>query len=290
MGLKICCVTLLAVGEELIKCNSWVFKNFICKHTSFKFHRILLSYNLQKKINSWSKFVSGCSFSIFVDLLVKQMSVEFWKGFTLWKIGLEEIQTTIEHQWEVDRWGSGHSPPKYGTLAYWIFEAEGVWENNRSWKVTLTFPALPFFLEIGHKIPPGEVPSPSGREGAPLALKTRDAKKNPREQALLSPPALLQLPHSAVLLRDDPLYAIKPSIKYMGLLLPVFYFLRGFHVTCDVKVTQSSPTLCDPMDYMVHGILQARILGWVAFPFSRGSSQPRDWTQVSRIAGRFFTS
>ena len=45
-----------------------------------------------------------------------------------------------------------------------------------------------------------------------------------------------------------------------------------------------------PMDCMVHGILQARILEWVAFPFSRGSSQPRDWIQVSRIAGRFFTS
>ena len=54
-----------------------------------------------------------------------------------------------------------------------------------------------------------------------------------------------------------------------------------------VKVTQSCPTLCDPI---VHGILQARILEWVAFPFSRGSSQPRDRTQVSHIAGRFFTS
>ena len=41
---------------------------------------------------------------------------------------------------------------------------------------------------------------------------------------------------------------------------------------------------------VVHGILQARILGWVAFPFSRGSSQPRDQTQVSHIADRFFTS
>ena len=41
------------------------------------------------------------------------------------------------------------------------------------------------------------------------------------------------------------------------------------------------------MDYTVHGILQARILEWVAFPFSRASSQPRDWTQVSRIAGGF---
>ena len=39
----------------------------------------------------------------------------------------------------------------------------------------------------------------------------------------------------------------------------------------------------------VHGILQARILEWVALPFSRGSSQPKDWTQVSCIAGWFFT-
>ena len=52
----------------------------------------------------------------------------------------------------------------------------------------------------------------------------------------------------------------------------------------------SCTTLCNPMDCIVHGILQARILEWVAVPFSRGSSQCRDWTQVSRIAGRFFIS
>ena len=57
-----------------------------------------------------------------------------------------------------------------------------------------------------------------------------------------------------------------------------------------VKVAQLCLTLCSPMDYTVHGILQARILEWVAVPFSTGSSQPRDWTQVSHIAGRFFTS
>ena len=57
-----------------------------------------------------------------------------------------------------------------------------------------------------------------------------------------------------------------------------------------VKVTQSCLTHCNPMDCTVHGILQARILEWVAFPFSRGSSQPRDQTQVSRIADGFFTS
>ena len=57
-----------------------------------------------------------------------------------------------------------------------------------------------------------------------------------------------------------------------------------------VKVAHSGPTLCDPMDYTVHGILQAGILEQVAIPFSRGSSQPRDETQVSHIADRFFTS
>ena len=57
-----------------------------------------------------------------------------------------------------------------------------------------------------------------------------------------------------------------------------------------VKVAQLCPTLCDPMDYIVHGILQARILEGVAVPFSRESSPPRDRTQVSCIASGFFTS
>ena len=52
--------------------------------------------------------------------------------------------------------------------------------------------------------------------------------------------------------------------------------LRGkWKVTVKAKVAQSCPALCDPIDYTAHGILQARILEWVAFPFSRGSSQPR---------------
>ena len=57
-----------------------------------------------------------------------------------------------------------------------------------------------------------------------------------------------------------------------------------------MEVTQSCLTLCDPMDYTVHGILQARKQEWVAVPFSRGSPQPSDLTQVSHMAGRFFTS
>ena len=60
--------------------------------------------------------------------------------------------------------------------------------------------------------------------------------------------------------------------------------------TVKVKVAQSSLTLCDPTDYTVHGILQARIPKWVAVPFSRGSSQPWDRTQVFHITGGFFIS
>ena len=70
------------------------------------------------------------------------------------------------------------------------------------------------------------------------------------------------------------------------------YFTQIFsfnphNVISEVKVAQLCPTLCNPMDC---GILQARTLEWVAIPFSRGSSQPRDGTQVSCIAGGFFTS
>ena len=64
-------------------------------------------------------------------------------------------------------------------------------------------------------------------------------------------------------------------------------------VVC-VLVTQSCPTVCDfmdcsPLGFSVHGILKARTVEWVAIPFSRGSSRPRDQTQVSHTAGRFFT-
>ena len=61
--------------------------------------------------------------------------------------------------------------------------------------------------------------------------------------------------------------------------------------TTSMKIEgESYVWLCDLMDYAVHGIIQARIVEWVVFAFSRGSSQPRDCTQVSHIAGRFVTS
>ena len=73
------------------------------------------------------------------------------------------------------------------------------------------------------------------------------------------------------------------------------FFFKVSCISVTMLVAQSCPTLCDSMDCcsplssFFHGILQARILECIAIPFSRGSSRPRDWTQASLIAGRFFT-
>ena len=78
------------------------------------------------------------------------------------------------------------------------------------------------------------------------------------------------------------------------------YYLQAGTAICAARqvkrseVAQSGPTLCDPIDCSlqgssVHGIFQARILNWVTIPFSRVSSQPRDQTRVSCVAGRWAT-
>ena len=74
------------------------------------------------------------------------------------------------------------------------------------------------------------------------------------------------------------------------ILFLLYFHLQFKHYTL---VSESRSVMCDslqPHGLYSHGILQARILEWVAFPFSRGSSQLRGWTQVSCIAGGFFTS
>ena len=70
---------------------------------------------------------------------------------------------------------------------------------------------------------------------------------------------------------------------------PVLWFWT-ISMKAKVKVSESYLTLCEPMGYTVHGILQTTILDWIAVPFSKGSSQSRDQTQDSCIAGGFFTS
>ena len=68
------------------------------------------------------------------------------------------------------------------------------------------------------------------------------------------------------------------------------YLWTATNMCIFLKVSQLCPALCNSIDYTVQGILQARILEWVAYPFSSGSSWPRNQTGVSCIAGRFFTS
>ena len=96
-------------------------------------------------------------------------------------------------------------------------------------------------------------------------------------------------------LKNASLAALLPySVLHAGLRYSstiIYMWLSNTQCTLD---SQLCPTVCDPKDCSepgstAHGILQARILEWVAIPFARGSSWPRDWTQVSCIAGRFFT-
>ena len=109
---------------------------------------------------------------------------------------------------------------------------------------------------------------------------------------------ILRALHEYNLLQIEPIY---PSIDCVNGVSKIgspfkskaFIYLKIF-VKVKLLVTQSPLTLCDPMDYSlsnssVHGTLQTRILEWVVIPFSRGSSQPRNRTWVSCVAGRFVT-
>ena len=102
--------------------------------------------------------------------------------------------------------------------------------------------------------------------------------------------------HSRPLLCDSPAPDSLQTVQGQLCLLTGVCKYRLCSDICDfsalMKWSESRSVVSDslnPMDQTVHGILQARILEWVAFPFSRGSSQPRDRTQIIRIAGRFFT-
>ena len=70
----------------------------------------------------------------------------------------------------------------------------------------------------------------------------------------------------------------------------VYIWSLSSSVSCSVVSDSLHPMDCIPPDSSVHGILQSRIVEWVLIPFSRGYSPPRDWTQVSCTAGRFFTT
>ena len=94
--------------------------------------------------------------------------------------------------------------------------------------------------------------------------------------------------------RGSGIQPMSPALAGGFFTTEIFFFLKSpYLLKVKVLATQSCLTLCDSMDCCppgssIHGILQARILEWVALPFSRESSQPGNQTQVSHIACRFF--
>ena len=83
-------------------------------------------------------------------------------------------------------------------------------------------------------------------------------------------------------------------LSFSGVYQPSVFKATDTSLKLKVLVTQLRPVLCHPMNCgspgsPVLGVVQARILEWMAIPFPRESSQPRDQTRVSHIAGRFFT-
>ena len=101
--------------------------------------------------------------------------------------------------------------------------------------------------------------------------------------------------------KSDTVSTVSPSISHevMGPDAMICFHCRLCKAKCERRKSQSEVaqlclTLCNSMDcsppsFSIHGFFQARILEWVAISFSRGSSTPWDWTQVSCIAGRHFT-
>ena len=80
------------------------------------------------------------------------------------------------------------------------------------------------------------------------------------------------------------------SSEALGLNCLAHFFSLSLSMCMYVSIHICFNVFCIPMDYTVHGLLQARVLEWVTVPFSRWSSQPRDRTQVSRIADGVCTS
>ena len=119
---------------------------------------------------------------------------------------------------------------------------------------------------------------------APPAWTKRDWDHSAWNKAAVDPNSFMLRSHFFGKRKDRGLHAIPGSSGVLRWQLPE----RSKKVK--MKVSQSCLTLCNPMDYTVHWILQTRIPEKVAFPFSRRSSQSRGWTQVSCITGGFFTN
>ena len=161
---------------------------------------------------------------------------------------------------------------------------------------------------------PGEISTTSYMQMTPLLWQTMKRNQRTSWWRWESTKASLKLNiHKTKIMASDPITSWEIDGKIVETVTIIFlvpkisadcdcnhkitrHLLLGRKAMPDLEseVAQSYLTLCDPMDCSlpgstIHGIFQARILEWVAIPFSRRSSQPRDWTQVSHIVGRRFT-
>ena len=202
---------------------------------------------------------------------------------------MQETDSQVqEHRGSQTRWT--HTDP------HWDMKVKWKWESLSRVQLSVT-PLTIQSMEFSRPFPsPGVLPNPGIEPGSPalqadsLPAELQGKPKNTGvgSLSLLQEIFLTQESNRGLLHCRWILYHL--SQQGSPLVFPHITCLFRVVLVSEVKVTQSCPTLCDPMDYTDHGIVQARILEWVAMPSSRGSSQPRDWTQVSHIAGRFFTS
>ena len=163
--------------------------------------------------------------------------------------------------------------------------------SDSLWPLSMGFSRQEYWSEFLFPSP-GDLPNPGIKPGSPT-LQADASSSEPPGKPINSYYISLKKKNGSIL--------IIKSLKWRDILLFI-YLLNPFlspktsspTLCVYVSGAKSSQSLCDPTDcippgFSVHGILQARILEWIAFPFSRESSQPRDWTWVSRIVGRFFT-
>ena len=160
-----------------------------------------------------------------------------------------------------------------------------------------SFPRQTVFPNPSVRRPPtARTPPQRNREGLPLVPKTKGSQ-NPHGHILLEGqvskrPDKSDTPTTSPSARDNQGLSGQ-GWSHTSPCGPLWWhsISRAGNKSRKWKWKPLSPVqLCDPVDYRVHGILQARILEWGAFPFSRRYSQPRDRTQVSHTAGRFFTT
>ena len=202
-----------------------------------------------------------------------------------WDLELLVGRRELGAAWLRDRWEEAPSASSYGpsesgarlsapepALVRWTVQAE-IHARAHHW-------LLP--LRSGHSVgPTGLAPAPPLRGAVALPARA--------QETLLF--HLRETPSASVLPPEA--HFSQPTISPTSLALGLGFGGNGAMCICCCLAAKLCPTLCDPVDCSppssVHGILQARALEWVAIAFSRGSSQPRNRSRVSHIAGRCFT-